>query len=855
MARVRAGGCARVLLLALLVLGLEARAGGTEEWTADVVYLLDVSRSMNRAESLERACAVVRSHLESRVVPGTRVVLLPFPASPSAKGAGFVLGADAGSNGETRRAIASYLDSLQASGGPGDLGPALARGLKMLSGAARAGAPRLRELILLTRGGVCGEDPSRLLAQADSPEFRRGVDWRVTYAHFVEPDVRLAHALRASAADAVVPLDRLSNGAEWAATRMMATDLDLGQVPFGNWRRKVRLAVNSDRAAVGRKLRVALGRSPLPKGLEVAIKPASITIQSALQDLEFEVEVRGARPGARVEIPLVVGGDPSHLHGADAGRIDLEFEVRPLRIEAGGATVDFGSVSPGASFRHAVPLRPEASDQELDAEVRLEWAKSDSSTWLSAAPVRLKTGAAARMDLRLEIPPDAPSGPGELTVRLTCADPVEFTPEWLTISYRVEPGRVGTERDEVTLAAAVAGKVVEGVVNLRSTPGAWGREIEVTVQQPDGDDCRFEVPNRVTLEETTRVPIRFLAEEGAAPGDRVGVLRLVAPPGVVVEPHALPLAARVVDAKGSALRLPETVDFGTVTPTNARRLDFPLEFTATEGEAGGWLTIRSLNPAVTLEKGEKRLVAGANVVPLRLQTQKTEFGRQECRMEIWLEHGRASGPVAQTTIRWEVLRAAPVRVDLALQLRSDPVPLRAGEERIVMVALTPEALDGAVDLKLEFARADLPAGIRVDCPEFAKVSGESGEQLVPIRIRVDADAPAGEWYPLLSVQSASAGVELGAHAARIPISVEAGFLARFGRELLLGAIGLVVLISMLSAYLLQRRRPEGVYHEVVRVQLRPPPAVAGRARPTWDEDGFESDVVSRERVPAPNSMD
>ena len=51
---------------------------------------------------------------------------------------------------------------------------------------------------------------------------------------------------------------------------------------------------------------------------------------------------------------------------------------------------------------------------------------------------------------------------------------------------------------------------------------------------------------------------------------------------------------------------------------------------------------------------------------------------------------------------------------------------------------------------------------------------------------------------------------------------------------------------MLTAYTLQRRRPEGVVHEVVRVQLKASRSNGKRVQPTWDDEGFESAVISRE---------
>ena len=148
-----AGGSVWLLLLLLLACCPVASASEGEESSADVVYLLDVSRAMDRAGALERGCAVIRSHLEHMVVPGTRVVLLPFRAKP-VEGARYLFGADLEANGETRRALASRLDALEATGRSGDLSVALARGLACLARGARDAEQR--------HGDACESQPRRI---------------------------------------------------------------------------------------------------------------------------------------------------------------------------------------------------------------------------------------------------------------------------------------------------------------------------------------------------------------------------------------------------------------------------------------------------------------------------------------------------------------------------------------------------------------------------------------------------------------------------------------------------------------------------------------------------------------------
>ena len=119
-----AGGSVWLVLLPLIACCPAAAASEGEDGSADVVYLLDVSRGMQRADALERGCALIRSHLERLVEPGTRVLLLPFRAK-TVEGSRFHFGADLEANGETRRALASRLDALEATGRAGDLSEAL----------------------------------------------------------------------------------------------------------------------------------------------------------------------------------------------------------------------------------------------------------------------------------------------------------------------------------------------------------------------------------------------------------------------------------------------------------------------------------------------------------------------------------------------------------------------------------------------------------------------------------------------------------------------------------------------------------------------------------------------------------
>ena len=621
----------------------------------------------------------------------------------------------------------------------------------------------------------------------------------------------------------------------WTPVLVETRYVSVGEVPAGEWRRRVRLFV---KGAAGVDLAVH-GDAGTGVGSTLVAKAPRTRLTRARST--FAVDLSGrARKGARYP--------GAHVRVEPAGNAPVWVTGSRVAVEVGGdyaqATVEaeevaYGRVDRGTSAVREVRFVPNARARNRGARVALEVLDVPTDVDVTVEPRAIVLGEAASVTVRVAPRGVAAPGTYESRIVLKPQEGLALDRRELRVRYEVGHGGVRLQEKELAFGDVVRGTDAVQRLTLVPDQGAieTGAEIEATVEG-FGEGVEVEVQPRFTLFGKTALEVRVRVSSMHEHGPVEGVLRFAASGNVRVLPDEVPVTIEVVPPPDVALT--RHVDIGTVRQSQLQGHPFSFAVDIDPAHHGTVIEFVPADPGTQVLPTQVRLREGRQQMHLKLRTDKASEGKQTARFTVFSLRDGSRRAEGEVQFAWTVEESF-VRV---LEWKQ-PEPLDPKEtvvEGTLVVDASPDLRGRTIRIGARFEEAGRRTRIAPVQDSFDLIGGI---QTVPVEIDVVA-ADAGEHGGFLDLEIDDAeGVQNGLKPVAVRIRVAEApplfsLLSPDKRDKLYLAGGAVLVLLVSLVWLLRRNRR--VVHRMVRFTPPPHPNDAKSIKEVAESFAFEEEL-------------
>ncbi|MHC4937967.1 MAG: VWA domain-containing protein [Planctomycetota bacterium] len=824
----------RYLRLTALLLLLAAAPLRADDANVDVVMLVDVSGAMERKGHFARARELMLDLVDRAARPGAQIAIIPF-------GDGVhdprIVRVPHGKQeaAEARTRLRQTLQSLRAHDPHRYLHAAIERGVRQLRSFARHRPGHDRRLVLVSTGSrqvPADVGPSVLadrLIAAGEGTIAPGSGWTLWYGHFQSGDADVLDFLAQRGAGSSLPLDTVES-MRWAACRIETPYVAVGELPEGEWKRRVRIFVSGVPGAE-LALRTHTGKSKV--GATLAALPVKTKLKRGRSTVA--ITLSGFRPaggrynGAYLRVDGV-GPWPVWVTG---GRIPLDVGPDAARATLDSTELVFERVDRGTRMGKILRIVPNESAKRRRPEIGFEVHDVPADVAVTVDPPKVWLDRAHEVTIR--VAPRARSTPGtyESRVVLKPRDGLRLQHKEIRVRYRVGHGSIRIENE--TLAFGEMPRGTDKVMQLSLVPdqGAveTGARVSVAAENvPPGVELEFQ--EKFTLFGKSALEVRARVSSLRTDGPIEAMLRFEATGEVRMIPEVVPITIQVVPPP--SVKLGDTVDVGRIRQSQLDGFEFSFPVDIDSAHDGTIVELVPQDGSTLLDPPQVRLKEGRQRLRFKLISKKRDEGRQSAKFAVFsLRDGsrRAEGHVR---FAWTVEESYLRFVEW-----QDPAPM--GTEANVVIGrlvldASPDLRGRSLQLRTRFPKTQAGSAIAafLDSVELL-----GGSQTIAVPIDVVSPVP-GEHTGVIELSMAdSSGIRVAVKPVPIKIVVPEPpptieMLSPEKRTKLFAAAGIVVGLLICLLWLLRRNgRP-------VRrmVRFTPPPAPRSEGRPIDGEEEF-----------------
>lgn len=632
----------RTITLAALVLPLLSSLGQAGDAPVDLVLLVDLSRETTTNQRFSQGRDLLLDLLDRATVPGAQIAIVPFGNGVRDARVVSVPSDDFGA-AKARTELRGILSELRAQDSHRFLHAALVRGDQLLRQFSKKHPERTRRIVIVARGA--NNTPT-----AEAKVVLAPFDGTVWYGHFREADPVFAEFIAQRGAGTVLSLDSVKH-MRWTTLRVETPYVAVGNLPEGEWRRRVRLFVSG---TPGTEIAIRTDPGPGTVGATLTALPLRVRLKRGRSTVA--INLSGYRPAgasydfARVRVdgvgpwPIwVIGSRVSVDAGAGAARVspaidELVFE----RIDRGAPeakTIRF-NVNAKAKRRQS-KMRFEVRDVPPDVDIRIE-------------PETIRFDETSEIRVIIEPRPGAKPGQHRSVLVLEPFDGLSVAQRQIPIRFHVGRGSVRIEEPSLVIANAPRGADSIGRITLVPDLGAieMGSQIEVTVEGlPEG--VEVQVQDRFTIFDRTALEFRAHVSSDQVEGTIRGTLRFTATSGVRMVPSELPFELTVVPPP--AVQLGEMITIGEMRQSELDSYEFSFPVDVDPAHHGAVVELVPQSVGTTIEPSRFRLKEGRQWLAFKLKSDQRTLGKQSAVFHVHRREGERTRKDGEIRLLWTVL--------------------------------------------------------------------------------------------------------------------------------------------------------------------------------------------------------
>ncbi|HOX37770.1 MAG TPA: VWA domain-containing protein [Candidatus Brocadiia bacterium] len=510
-------------------------------------------------------------------------------------------------------------------------------------GALSAGSSVTRELKLVPDEGARASGPKVEIAQEGSlpkgvtttiepasPVVKEEMPVKVTLT--IAPDAGLtapvsgAFALKVPDGSASLSTDRIAWKAEPAAGMVEiapAGVLDFGNVPPGTKSSK-QITLTPDAAAAKAAPTVDLkSAGELPKGVSIAIEPATVAVKEKITvNLTLAVAEDAASAG-QVKGSIALKSSDGAIRFS-APQVDWKAVASIAVISLKSIEeVNLGEIEIGQSASRTIMLTPNETAAAAKPKLILTATDTPKSDSVTIVPVQAILDKMAEFNVTVK----AGDQLGAKSFRIdasTDSRMARLDSKPIKVVYTVKPGSVNfPDAGQLKFEAASGETPHELATAMLATPGAFGDVVKLEAvfdSLPKGMTVEAS-PQQVSVKEAKSDLRITLVVEGAVPGDYDGVVRFISKSDVTPKeiPVRLSIIRRVLDVTGTPGLW--TIKVPALSP-RIKGVELPVSVNANRYAAGAKLTMKPEQElpqgvAISMEPAQLDIKEGGNAAILK----------------------------------------------------------------------------------------------------------------------------------------------------------------------------------------------------------------------------------------------
>jgi len=831
-------GSLRTAVLLVLLAAAPARAG---DRPIDVVVVVDCSAEMESTGRFSRVKQLLLDLVDRAARPGAQVAVIPFGDGvhePRVVRVGHGEKDAAEARARLRRAI----DGLRAHDPHRYLHAAVERGVRQLRTFARHRPAHERRLVLVATGSrhvpaaAAATVLADRLADAGDGVLRAGRDWTFWYGHFGAADGDVAEFVAQRGAGVLLKLDSVEP-MRWTPVSVETPYVSVGELPEGNWRRRVRIfvsgvpgaelavrchpgtgVVNATMTAVPHRARLKRARSTVAVDLS-GYRPAGAKYRGA----HLRIDGAGPRPlwvtGARVPVDA----------GPDRARATLDMR-----------SIDYGRVDRGTQTGKILRVTPNESARRRQSRLGVSVREVPPDVDIVVEPRLLRLDRDQELTIRVAPRAGAKPGTYESRVVLEPRDGLRLERKEVRVRYEVGHGSVRIEGGTLDFGDVVRGGDAIARLTLVPDLGAVesGAQVRVAVEGlPEG--VELEMQRKFTLFGKSALEVRARVSSLRATGPVEATLRFEATANVRVVPDAVPVTIEVVPPP--TVKLGELVEIGRVRQAELDGHEFSFPVDVDPAHHGTVVELAPDSAGTRLEPAQLRLREGRQWLRFRLVSDRRSPGKQAAGFTVFSVRDGRRRREGSIRVAWTVEESY-----LRFLEWRDPPPLSRGANMVhgtLVLDASPDLRGRVLDIRTRFPDSGpttrLAAGL-----DAIELLGGSQSVTVPFDVVL---ADPGSYAGVIELELRDSE---SVHVAVKPVPFEVvvpepppviSMLSPEKRNKLYAVGGMVLGLLLCLLWLVRRnRRP---VHRMVR--FTPPAAPGGEGKSvvdTADMFAFEEEL-------------
>ncbi|MHC4407642.1 MAG: vWA domain-containing protein [Planctomycetota bacterium] len=827
----------RLVVLALVLAAAPLRA---DDVSVDVVMLVDVSGEMDRKGHFPRARQLLLDLVDRAAQPGAQIAIIPFGDGvhePQIVRVPHGKREAAGARARLRRG----LEALRAHDPHRYLHAALERGVRQLRAFARHRPNHERRLVVVSTGSrhVAADANASALADrlvaAGDRVIAPGSGWTLWYGHFQDGDPDVLDFLAQRGAGTALSLDNVEP-MRWTACRIETPYVAVGELPEGEWKRRVRIFV-SGVPGTELAMRTHAGKSKV--GATLTAMPLRTTLKRGRSTVA--VTLSGFRPaGARYSgAHLRVDGVGPWPVWVTGSRIALDAGPDTARATLDATELRFERVDRGTQMGKILRIVPNDSAKRRRSQIGFEVREVPADVDVTVDPPMVRLDRDQDVTIRVAPRPGSTPGTYESRIVLEPRDGLRLQNKEIRIRYKIGHGSIRIEN-----AALAFGKVSRGtdkIVQLSLVPdlGAVesGARVKVSAEGvPTGVDLEFQ--EKFTLFGKSALEVRARVSSFREDGPIEALLRFEATGNVRMIPETVPITIEVVPPP--SVKLGDTVEIGRVRQSQLDGYVFSFPVDIDPAHHGTVVELVPQTPGTRLDPPQVRLSEGRQWLRFKLVSSQRDEGAQSAQFAVFAVRDGSRRSEGHIRLVWTVEESYVRFIEW-----QDPAPL-ASEANVVigrmMLDASPDLRGRSIELRTRFPQGESKARIAAVL-EAVELLG--GSQTVPVPIDVVSAAP-GEYDGVIELSmSDPSGIRVTVKPIPIKVVVPQpppviALLSPEKRTKLIAVGSMIAGLLLCLLWLLRKNRRS--VRRMVRFTPPPTPISRGELVDQADQFVFEDDL-------------